>query len=282
MKKLNLEEGSLVFFTEEGLKDWKTYLDIAVPGVIISGGEWIGYELQSIFTIYISPIDYSSQVILLNIELLTFPYTGGFNDAISLKSGEKLMILKPDKLNLYILMTYLFSFLCSIFVINIIIFFANSYFLIMSPNDEIYLKCCRVKFILCWYIFVENAYYFFMGVLKGYGYLKNTTIATIVMFFVISPTLIYILAFRCNIGVKGIWESTSISMTLGDILFIYWVFSFDLTKMKELANKRIYSDNKNINIDESETFLKKNENNENKYIEDKKKDERIEMNFINN
>ena len=83
-------------------------------------------------------------------------------------------------------------------------------------------------------------------------------------------------------------------MTFGDILFIYWVFSFDLIKIKELADKRINADNKNIiidSIDEKESFLKKNENSDknkdenmnkvNNNIENKKKGDDIEMNYIN-
>ena len=201
LKRMDLEEGSLVFFTKDGLKDWNNYLKIAIPSVLISGGEWIGYELQSIFAIYISPLEYSTQIILVNLELIMFPYTGAINSAISMKSGDKLMTMKPEKLKNYFLMAYLFSFLCSIFVIIIIIFFGNYYFLIMSPNEEIYSNCCRIKLMVCWYIFAENAYYFYMGCLKGYGYLKNTTFVTIIMFFVISPILIYFLALRWSLGV---------------------------------------------------------------------------------
>ena len=98
--------------------------------------------------------------------------------------------------------------------------------------------------------------------MKGLGYLRNTTIATFVMFFGIGPLLIYILAFKKNMGVKGIWESTSISITLGDILFIYWVFSFDLIKLKELADERIKNDN-----DIKEEFLTNINNNDNEVRE---------------
>ena len=47
-------------------------------------------------------------------------------------------------------------------------------------------------------------------------------------------------------GVKGIWESTSIALTMGSILFIYWIFSFDLIKIRELAEERNRNDNVNI------------------------------------
>ena len=291
LKRMDLPEGSIVFFTKEGLKDWKNYLNVAIPSVLISGGEWIGYELQSVFAIYISSLDYSSQIIAVNLELLAFPYTGAINSAISMKSGEKLMTMKPEKLKTYFLMSYLFSFLATLIVIIIVINCADYYYSLMSPNEEIYLNCGRITIMVCWYIFGENAYYFFMGCLKGYGYLKNTTIATFVMFFVLSPSFIYILAFRCKMGVKGIWESTSLSMTLGDILFVYWVFSFDLIKIKELANQRLNADNKNIknsnDNNEKELFLNKIENSEtntNKNIginpENKKTNNNIEMNYI--
>ena len=256
LKRMNLEEGSLVFFTKEGLNNWKNYLDVAIPGVL-------GYELQSIFAIYISPLDYSTQIIVINLEMLTFPFTGAINSAISMKSGEKLMTMEPTKLKKYFLMSYLFSFLGIKTVLILVIIFGDYYFYIMSPKEDIYLNCCRIKYILCWYIFSANAYYFFLGCLKGYGYLRNTTIVTMIMFFVISPFLIYNLSFRNKYGVKGIWESSSISMTLADILFVYWVFSFDLIKIKELANKRINADNINIHRDEDkikELFLQNIDN----------------------
>ena len=123
LKKMNLEEGSLVFFTKDGLKDWKNYLDVAVPGVLISGGEWLGYELKSIFAIYISPLDYSTQIILVNLEFISFPYTDAINSAISIKSGDKLMSMEPQELKNYFLMSYLFSFCCTIIVLSLVIFF---------------------------------------------------------------------------------------------------------------------------------------------------------------
>ena len=292
LKKMDLPEGSLIFFSEECLQDWKNYLDVAVPGILISGGEWIGYELQSIFAIYISSLDYSTQVILINLECLCFPFTGGINSAISMKSGEKLMQLKPENLKIYVLITYMLSFFISISVTILVIIFGDYYFSIISPNEEIYLNCTKVKYVVSYFVFVDNVYYFYLGCLKGFGYLRNTTIATFVMFYGIGPFFIYILSFKNKMGVKGIWESTSIALTLGDILFIYWVFSFDLKKLRELANERIEKDNKNLNLDTNidlkTEFLNSIENNKDKEkniskennINNKISENNIEMNKI--
>ena len=294
---MDLHESSLVFFTKEGLKDWKNYLDIAIPGVLISGGQWLGYELQSFFAIYISPLDYSTQILLINLETLCFPFTGAINSAISMKSGEKLMKIKPEKLKTYFLMSYLFCFIISIFVLTILVIVGDYYFYFMSPNEEIYLNCCRIKYVLCYFIFVSNVYYFYLGCLKGLGYLRNTTIATFFMFYGLGPLLIYILAFKGKMGVKGIWESTSIAITFGDILFIYWVFSFDLNKIKELANERLKKDAKILgendnhndndikeeflmNIDNSESNTKEENKNILNNFEDKNQEKNIEMNEI--
>ena len=263
LKKIDLPEGSLVFFTKDGLKDWKNYLCIAIPGILVSGGDWMGYEFQSIFAMRISDLDYSSHVILINLENLCYPYTVAITSAISMKSGEKLMKLKPEQLKTYLLMSYIFSFIMLIIVISLLLIFGDYYFYYISPNEEIYLKCSKIKYVLNYFFFADNAYYFYLGTLKGLGYIRNTTIVTFVMFFGIGPFFIYILAFRNKMGVKGIWESTSITLTMGYILFIYWVFSIDLIKIKELANKRIKDDNKNIIQDKTEIkelFLKNTEN----------------------
>ena len=244
--KMDLPEGSLVFFTKEGIKDWKNYLKIAIPGILVSGGDWMGYEFQSIFAIKISDLDYSAHVILINLENLCYPFTVAITSAISMKSGEKLMNLNPEKLRTYIKMSYLFNFLMLIIVISLLLIYGDYYFHIISPNDEIQLKCSKVKYTLSYFVFADNVYYFYLGCLKGFGYIRNTTIATLIVFFGIGPLFIIILAFINNMGVKGIWESTSIALTMGSILFIYWIFSFDLIKIRELAEERIRRDNVNI------------------------------------
>ena len=290
--KMDLPEGSLVFFTKDGRKDWINYLKIAIPGILISGGDWMGYEFQSIFAINISALDYSAHVILINLENLCYPYSVAITSAISMKSGEKLMKLRPEQLKTYILMSYIFSFMMLIIVISLLLIFGDYYFYLICPNDEIYLKCCKIKYTLSYFVFVDNAYYFYLGCLKGLGYLRNTTIATFVVFFGIGPLFIYILAFRNNMGVKGIWESTSIGLTMGDILFIYWVFSFDLKKIRELADERIRMDDINIHniINENNNIINNIENNNNNEIReeflinnhnDNNDRERIEMNNIN-
>ena len=46
--------------------------------------------------------------------------------------------------------------------------------------------------------------------------------------------------------IKGIWISLSIGATIGAIVFIYWIFSFDMSEMKKIALKRIEDDKKNL------------------------------------
>ena len=278
LKKMDLPEGSLVFFTKDGLKDWKNYLCIAIPGILVSGGDWMGYEFQSIFAMRISDLDYSSHVILINLENLCYPYTVAITSAISMKSGEKLMKLKPEQLKTYLLMSYIFSFIMLIIVISLLLIFGDYYFYYISPNEEIYLKCSKIKYVLNYFFFADNAYYFYLGTLKGLGYIRNTTIVTFVMFFGIGPFFIYILAFRNKMGVKGIWESTSIALTMGYILFIYWVFSFDLIKFKKLAEDRIRKDYVNINDNIKEEFISNIDNNNNEI----KKEELLINNYNDN
>ena len=78
------------------------------------------------------------------------------------------MYMEPKKLKSYILLGYIFSFTSELFIIILFYTFGDYFFAYISPNDEIYLRCCEMKIILCIYIMLVNAYYFYMGCLKGY------------------------------------------------------------------------------------------------------------------
>ncbi len=299
--KLDLPEGSIIYFSKDSLKDWISYLKIAIPGILITGGEWLGYEIQGIFAIFISPLAYSGIVITMNIEIMCFPYTAGLNSAVSMKVGDRLLSEDPKKLKIYIFSCYCFALLLGIFVIGIGIFFGDDYIKLMSPNNEIYEYSRKVIYIILYYVFVDNAYYFYLGCLKAIGYLINPTILTFILFYFLDNCVTYILAFKLKMEIKGIWISLSIGATIGSIVFIYWIFSFDMSEMKKIALKRIEDDKKNLeyfksdykdnllmNFDEDNTNLfdnnrvELNEFNHSHIISNNndKKEKKIEMNVL--
>ena len=171
----------------------------------------------------------------------------------------------------------------------------------MSPNNEIYEYSRKVIYIILYYVFVDNAYYFYLGCLKAIGYLINPTILTFILFYFLDNCVTYILAFKLKMEIKGIWISLSIGATIGSIVFIYWIFSFDMSEMKKIALKRIEDDKKNLeyfksdykdnllmNFDEDNTNLfdnnrvELNEFNHSHIISNNndKKEKKIEMNVL--
>ena len=102
-------------------------------------------------------------------------------------------------------------------------------------------------FVLFYIMFLaDNACYFYLGCLKAIGYLINPTILTFILFYFLDNCVTYILAFKLKMEIKGIWISLSIGATIGAIVFIYWIFSFDMSEMKKIALKRIEDDKKNL------------------------------------
>ena len=244
--KLGLPEESLVYFTKDGLKEWWAFMKVAIPGILISGGEWLGYEIQGVFAIYISTTAYSTAILTMNLECSLFPYTFGISTSVSLKAGERLISQSADALKRYITICYGFSFTLSVIVFFCIIHFGHYFFGVMAPNEEIYQKCMDVIYLVAWFVFADNCYYFFMGVLKAIGYLRNPTIVTFVCSYCIDLTLTYILTNKFDFEVKGIWISLCTGCTTGSCIFIYWVYTFDMEEIKQNAIKRIDHDNSKI------------------------------------
>ena len=156
-------------------------------------------------------------------------------------------------------------------------------------------------FVLFYILFLtDNAYYFYLDGLKAIGYLINPTILTFILFYFLDNCVTYILAFKLKMEIKGIWISLSIGATIGAIVFIYWIFSFDMSEMKKIALKRIEDDKKNLeyfkseykdnllmNFDEDNTNLfdnnrvELNEFNHSHIISNNnKKEKKIEMNVL--
>lgn len=258
---------SLVYFTKDGTREWWAFMKVAIPGILMSGGEWLGYEIQGIFAIYISTTAYSTAVLTMNLESTLFPYTFGISTAVSLKAGEKLITQSTDVLKRYISICYAFAFTLSVFVFICIYNFGGYYLYVMSPNEEIYERCIEVLGLVCWFVFADCAYYFFMGVLKAIGYLRNPTIVTFMVSYGINITLTYILAYRYELEVKGIWLSLSTGCTCGTSIFIYWVYTFDLEVIKENAIKRINHDNNKILRIEMENIPNESSDIENRLLD---------------
>lgn len=244
--RLDLPKETFIYFSKDGLHGWFEYLKIAFPNTLLSLGEWVGFELQAIMSIFISSYAYTINILVLNLETLAFPYTIGISTGIAMKTGDRLMTSSSYELKKFIFVCYSFSFALSIVVLFFFFFFSSTFFYIMAPDETIYLRCCEIiPYLLC-YVYCSNGYYVFMNALKGMGYLRNPTVAIFFTFYVVQPILSYLFAFKMKLEVKGIWMSLVIGAFITFLLFFYWVFSFDLEKLKVKAEQRVKNDHKNI------------------------------------
>lgn len=244
--RLDLPGETFIYFSKDGLHGWFEYLKIALPNTLLSLGEWVGFEIQAIMSIFISQYAYTINILVLNLESLCFPYTIGISTGVAMKTGDRLMNSSSYELKKFVLICYSFSFALSIGAIILILLFGSTFFYIMAPDEAIYLRCCEIIPILLIYVYCGNGYYVFMHALKGMGYLRNPTIAVFFNFYVVQIILSYLFAFKMKLEVKGIWLSLTIGAAMTFSLFSYWVFSFDLEKLKIKAEQRVKNDHKNI------------------------------------
>lgn len=258
---LDLPSETFKYFTKEGLQEWSEYFKYAIPNIFLGLGEWVGYEIQGIMAIYISPEAYTVNIIVINFENLTFPYTIGLSVAIAMKTGERLMTASSNDLKRFVTIVYGFSLCLSVIVLTIVYIFSSPFFSLMAPEENIYKKCCEIIPFLMAYILFTNGFYFFMHVLKGFGYLRNPTIATFVNFYLIQISLTYIFCFVFNCEVNGIYTSMSIGSLLTFMLFAYWTYSKDIDVLKQNAEDRISNDEKKILKIEMKPIQSDEENN---------------------
>ena len=178
---------------------------------------------------------------------------------INMKSVENLMKLNTEQLKTYIIMSYLFKFLILIIVISLFLIYEGFYFYIISHNDEIYLKSHNIKYVLSYFVFTDNAYYFYFGFLKELDYRINK-IEDSFGIFIIGCLIYYIIdffKFINKISIIGNWENTSMDYAIGYIFYIIIIFSPFIIANAELAEEASKKDN-DIRVNINKILNKKN------------------------
>jgi len=247
--------GSNIAVNIDCFKDWGKYLKICMPTTLMLIGEWMGFELQALLVMHFSALDYTVHIIFINIQLMLFTFTLSNNISMSINVAQKIVSYSKEKLIEFIKVSYIVNKIgISIFIFMLYLFrdqILNS----LTTSQEMKRIAVDSIFVLYIFLFFDNGYFFFGGVLKGFAYLVIPAIITVVNFYVIQIFFSYFFCLYLGLGVKGIWMSLAIGTSISYFLF-YKIFSnLNIEKMKNEACERINFENNSIN--NNDTFNKK-------------------------
>ncbi len=234
--------GSFISITSDCFKNWGEYLKICSTTTLMLIGEFMGFEVQALIVMYFSSLDYTVHIVLINIQLLIFTFTLSINISMSINVAEKCISYSKERLIEFVRVSYLINVICLSILIFFLYIFQNKLLTILTTGDEmkrITENCFSILFI---FLFTDNGYFFFGGVLKGFAYLLVPAIITVINFYFIQISLSWFFCLHIGLGVKGIWISLLIGSSISYILQVAIFMKLDIDKMKNEACERINID----------------------------------------
>ena len=259
--------GSFISVNSDCFKDWGQYLKISMPTTLMLIGEWMGFELQALTVMHFSPLDYTVHIIFINLQLMLFTFTLSINVSMSINVAQKVVIYSKEKLIEFIKVSYVVNKIGIMLLIFLLFVFREKVLLNLTTGPEMKRIADDTISIIYFYLFLDNGYFFFGGVLKGLAYLILPAIITIINFYVIQISFSYYFCLYLGLGVKGIWMSLALGTCFSYCSFFLLFRNLDIEKMRLEACDRI-DENRDQrasigNISNKEMSLLK----ENKYIE---------------
>jgi len=243
---------TIICVSIKALSGWWEYLKFTLPSTAMLCAEWLSFEVQAVFAIYLSKEDYSVHIFISNIATLLYTLCHGFGMAATVLVGEYIAkgLIKHSKAAA--LYSFILSEITMSVVIIIIIIFRNS-ILSIFVDDPNLLKLGRpIIIILAVGEIFDVTQSVMASIFRGLGKQRQASIIAFIQFYIVQIFFTWLLAIRFNLGVAGIWYSNLIGNFLTTVVYIYFFTKFDFDEINKETKIRLRKDQNLINSSDDE------------------------------
>jgi MATE family multidrug resistance protein len=202
----------------------KKILKIGVP----SGLQWVfeigAFSFALVMIGWISAKAQAAHQVALSIAAVTYMMASGISAAATVRVGNQFG--KENKLRLRqagfsaFIMVFAFMFICAC----CLILFRNQLPLLFSIDQEVQQIAAKLIVIAAFFQLSDGTQVVGLGVLRGLKDTRIPTYITLVAYWIIGLPLCYLLAFKFNLGVQGIWYGLLVGLSIAAILLL-WRFN---------------------------------------------------------
>lgn len=229
----------------DGEMIWK-FLKKAVPAAILFAADWLGFEILTLMSSYLTPSDLAANICLFNFITLIFMIPMGLSFAATTLVGNSIGERRVNKAKTY----QNGALLCSVGIISgitlFVLFFRQSIPYVYTSEVEIAQKVTGLLGIYVCFSIVDSIQMILHGVIKGLGKQKIASVVCLVILYPINIPLAYTLCFVYGYGLNGLWYSQLCSVFLLATSYIFIVNYLNWEKIALHAVVRSEKDEKTI------------------------------------
>jgi MATE family multidrug resistance protein len=190
------------------------FLKKAIPAAVLFAADWLGFEILTLMSSYLSAVDLAANICLFNYITNIFMISMGLSFACSTLVGNSIGANNVNKAKKY---TWA-GLICGVCIIGtttlFTLIFRESIPYVYTSEKEIADKVLELLGIYVCFSIIDAVQVVLNGVIKGLGKQKIASIICLTILYPINIPLAYILAFTYNLGLIGLWYSQLVSIIL--------------------------------------------------------------------
>ncbi|CAG8444360.1 9245_t:CDS:2 [Ambispora gerdemannii] len=222
-------------WTCDALRDWRTFIQLAIPGILMVCSQYWSYELIALAAGYLGSITLASHSIVLTSALLLYQAPYGIAVATSNRVGNLLGAGLASKAQVTARVAMFLAVLIALVNSTVLMVFKDSWGYLFTSDDEV-VKMVATLLPLCAAFQELNAVG--VGILCGQGKQRVGAIFTMVG-YLFALILGLVFEFRYYLGIKGLWTALTCASIAIAIAVIWTILVTDWQWEVERCRKRM-------------------------------------------
>ncbi|XP_034556939.1 multidrug and toxin extrusion protein 1 [Notolabrus celidotus] len=234
-------------WSRECLKDWGSYIYLAIPSMVMLCVEWWTYEIGSFLAGLISEVELGAQSVVYELANVAYIFPLGFSIAGNVRVGNALGAGDTEQAKLSAKLSMFCAGLVSIFLAVFIGGMKDHISYVFTYDEQIRERVADVIAFYAPFTLLDAMSASSGGVIRGAGKQKIGAICNILGYYGIGFPIGVSLMFAAKMGIKGLWTGLFTCVFLQCVFLITYLVRMNWKKATTEAQMR-------AGVNESSTY----------------------------
>ncbi|XP_019347451.1 multidrug and toxin extrusion protein 2 isoform X2 [Alligator mississippiensis] len=225
-------------WTWECLLEWGSFMQLAMPSMLMMCIEWWTFEIGSFLAGLISVVELGAQSVIYELSSAAYMVPLGFSVAASVRVGNALGSGDAEQARTSCISALLCTGVLGVVVATLLGTLKDVVGYIFTTDKEIVTLVSKVMLLFAPFHLFDATAATCGGVLRGTGKQKFGAIANAIGYYAIGFPLGISLMFAAKLGVLGLWVGLIVCIALQATSFFIYVLRIDWKKAAEEAQIR--------------------------------------------
>ncbi|KAJ1185862.1 hypothetical protein NDU88_002648 [Pleurodeles waltl] len=225
-------------WTTECFQEWDSFINLAIPSMLMLCIEWWAYEIGSFLAGIISMVELGAQSIIYELATLVYMIPLGFSIAVSVRVGNALGAGNVEQAKKSAAIALIITEICALTSCILLASLKDVLGFIFTSDKEIVGLAGQVVPLYAVSHIFDACVCVSCGILRGTGKQKIGAIFHAIGFYVIALPVGIALMFAAYLGILGLWTGILICSVLQVLVFLFFISKMNWNTVSEEAKAR--------------------------------------------